>query len=363
MAFFLALLHVCQYDMRGASLIVSESSGVRLHCQTKGNEFFTALKQCVGWLITDGMPLTVALNPYRVIATRRYSHVMDNYLKPLIKQAMDAEVPGDQAVSRKRKTVVSLAANSFTAESKYTAENDKRECILKSEAFIHQVANHIKIFMFAGHDTTATTLSYAYYRIYRTPGVLAKLRAEHDSMLGPDLPQARDRISADPQLLNAMPYTSAVVRETLRLYPPVGTVRDGQEGFYLTHPETGQRYPTQGMMLYGCSFSSHRMMEFWPRADEFVPERWLAREGEGLHVRKNAFRPFELGPRNCIGQELAHLELRAILAVTVREFDMEDLYSECAPTVLGDPCYQCKVPGDLTAHPKDGMPMKVKRCK
>jgi hypothetical protein len=111
--------------------------------------------------------------------------------------------------------------------------------------------------------------------------------------------------------------------------------------------------------LYGCSMAEHRLDAFWPRAAEFVPERWLAREGDPLHVRKNAFRPFELGPRNCIGQELAQLELRVILAMTIREVDVRSVYLADGTMVLGELAYQCMLPGALTGHPKGMMPVTV----
>jgi len=66
-----------------------------------------------------------------------------------------------------------------------------------------------------------------------------------------------------------------------------------------------------------------------------------------------------MGPRNCIGQELASLELRLILALTVREFDMEICYREDAPTFLGNKAYQVQGKEMITAHPKGGMPVKV----
>lgn len=179
-------------------------------------------------------------------------------------------------------------------------------------------------------------------------------------MLGSDPLDAHARISAEPQLLNQLPYTSAVIKEALRLFPPVGTVRGGTTGFFLTHPDTGKRYPTDGFMLFGCSFAEHRLEDYWARPTEFLPERWLAREGEPLYVRKNAFRPFELGPRNCIGQELAQVEMRMILAMTVRELEFESAYPTDAPEVLGEKAYQVFLPGDVTGHVKGGFPVRIR---
>jgi cytochrome P450 len=75
---------------------------------------------------------------------------------------------------------------------------------------------------------------------------------------------------------------------------------------------------------------------------------------------KNAFRPFELGARNCIGQELAQMELRIILALTLREFEFESAYEKGGPQLFGDLGYQILLPGMLTGRPKDDMPMRVR---
>jgi cytochrome P450 len=191
------------------------------------------------------------------------------------------------------------------------------------------------------------------------PGKPRKIREEHDVVLGVDLAKAATKIKSSPQLLNQLPYTSGVIKEVLRLFPPVGTVRQSNSNLFLTQPETGICYPTDGFMIFGCSTAGQRNGAFWERPDDFVPERWLAREGDPLHVRKNAYRPFELGPRNCIGQELAQQELRAILALTVREFDVKSALPEDGKRVLGELAYQVMRPGDLTSHPVDGMPVRI----
>lgn len=141
------------------------------------------------------------------------------------------------------------------------------------------------------------------------------------------------------------------------MYPPVGGVRAGAPDFFLTHPTTGQRYPTDNWMLFANSMASHRWEENCPDPDSFKPERWLSSEAP---LKKNAYRPFELGARGCIGQELAQIELRAILALTIREFDLESVYDPNGPKVFGEVAYQKMEPGDLTAKAIRGMPMRVK---
>jgi len=278
------------------------------------------------------------------------NRVMKNYLLPHIRRGISeyGKIEG-------YKTVTNLAVKAYLKEVKPSSSADNID-----PGFIDMAIAQMKMFIFAGHDTTAGALSFAYHLLWKNPTTLATLRAEHDAVLGSDVAKAAANITASPQLLNKLPYTSAVIKETLRLFPPVGTVRQGRKDFFLIHPDTGIRYPTDGFMIFGCSVAEHRNAAFWPRPDDFVPERWLVGEGDPMHVRKNAFRPFELGPRNCIGQELAQLELRAILALTVRELEVQSAYSENGGRVLNELAYQTMVPGAITGHPSHGMPVRVK---
>jgi cytochrome P450 len=76
-------------------------------------------------------------------------------------------------------------------------------------------------------------------------------------------------------------------------------------------------------------------------------------------MSKNAFRPFELGSHNCIGQELAMTELRVILALTVQDMDIVPMYPADGPRLFGALVYQGTMVEEVTAHPKHGMPVKV----
>lgn len=282
---------------------------------------------------------------------------MKNFLAPLVEQGV-AKVDSDDISNIK--TINSLAAQAYISEVRPQILMAGKANSIDS-VYLNTAIAQLKIFIFAGHDTTASTLSFAYSRLYRDAAVLTKVRAEHDEVLGPDPSQAAARLAENPSLLNALPYTQAIVKETLRLYPPAGSLRTGVAGFVLTHPDTGKVYPTEGFDIFSASVAIHRRADYWERADEFVPERWLIKEGsEGLQARKNAWRPFELGPRNCIGQELALLELRAILAMTLRELDFEPAYPADAIEVNGEKAYQVMDVGHITGHIKDGFPVRVK---
>lgn len=283
---------------------------------------------------------------------------MKDYLAPMIERA--AAVPVEDENSSQTggpKTIMSLAIKAYLDETQSAKRAERVD-----STFVEMAIAQIKIFILAGHDTTSATLSFAYHLLNKHPETLERIRGEHTDVFGKDPAKAGEVIRANPQTLNQLPYTTAVIKETLRLFPPASAVRLGSENFHLTHPDTGVRYPTKDMMLFSCHMAVHRNEQIWPRPHDFVPERWLAREGEPLHVHKNAFRPFELGPRNCIGQELALLELRAILAMTIRDFDIQSMYSEDDPEWHGDKCFPVSNPGEFaTGHPAKSLPVKVTR--
>ncbi|KAK0636604.1 cytochrome P450 [Bombardia bombarda] len=339
--------------------------GARLHCQTTDSVFKDAMEKQITWLVPDGTPSSILklINPFRRPIMWYHNRTMKNYFMPFIDQGI-AEYSQNGPSAAEPKTINSLAIKAYLTEKLAIQDSDSLPTSASDidQSFIDMTISQLKIFMFAGHDTTGTTLSFALYLLNKpeNASTLAALRAEHDAVLGPDPAAAEAQIAANPNILNALPYTLAVVKETLRLNPPAGTVRKGQPGFFLTHPDTKTQYPTDGFVLFGCSHLLQRLDEYYPRPHEFVPERWLAAEGDPLYVRKNTFRSFELGPRNCIGQELALLELKAILALTVREMDVEACYADDAPEVLGEKAYQVMLPWQVTGHPKGGMPVRIK---
>ncbi|KAK8084405.1 cytochrome P450 monooxygenase aflN [Apiospora hydei] len=324
--------------------------GARIEAQKKPVKFMDAMTGQVAMLYFNN-DLQKMLNPLIPIRHWIYSRTFHNEMMPYIQATAQ-----NYEKMEGPKTILALALKSYVTEVDASARGNI------PPAFLNRVVNHIKMFLFAGHDTTATTLAYAYYELSRNPSKLALLRTELDDVLGKDPEQAAARIAADPALLNQLPYTLGVVKETLRLWPVAGTVRDGSAGFTLLQPETGVRYLTDGWVLFGCSKAAHANPNFWPEPDAFRPERFTTRdEGDPLHPVKNAFRPWEMGPRNCIGQELASLELRLVLALTVREFDMEPAFSESSEDFQGEKAFQVQLKEMITAHPNEGMPMTIRR--
>lgn len=213
-----------------------------------------------------------------------------------------------------------------------------------TEEIIDGTKDQLKTFMFAGHDTTSILLQWAIYELSRTPRAMKTLRAELQGLFGPDLsPEAiRKALSLKgDEVTQRMTYTSAVIKETLRLYPPAGSARLCPPGsnFHIQLRD-GSSLCADGMILYNCATLIQRDVEVYGSTkDDFVPERWLGNTDTSMATNDDekagigkageseipaaAWRPFERGPRNCIGQELANIEARVILACVVGGYDFE----------------------------------------
>lgn len=122
----------------------------------------------------------------------------------------------------KKKHVIDLALETYLKENNVSGDTTKLDPKFKDAAL-----RNIKVFIFAGHDTSSSTICYCHYQLSQHPKALARLRKECEDIFGTDVSKTGDMIKADPYLLNRMRYADAVVRETLRIFPPGNTVRAG----------------------------------------------------------------------------------------------------------------------------------------
>jgi len=164
------------------------------------------------------------------------------------------------------------------------------------------------------------------YEIYKNPGVLQQLRSEHDQVLGSNPEQAANILSKQPHKLKELRYTHAIIKETLRVHALSQTHREGSPGFSFLIDDVA--YPTEDTIIQTVPAATQARPDLWHRVMEFLPERFLVAEGHILYPPKNAWRPFELGSTRCIGEELAMMEIKLVLVLTVRDLEL-DFDSEC----------------------------------
>lgn len=163
--------------------------------------------------------------------------------------------------------------------------------------------------LLAGHETTASTLSWAFHLVGRDPEVRERLHEEAVRVLGDRLPAYED--------LNQLAYTSMVVEESIRLYPPVWMLSRIAQG-----PDEigGYRIPS-GADVVICPYTMHRHPEFWDAPEKFDPERF--RPDRPTDRPRYAYIPFGAGPRFCVGNNLGMMEAAFVLAMVMRELRLD----------------------------------------
>ncbi|MCJ1268764.1 hypothetical protein MMC22_008652 [Lobaria immixta] len=171
----------------------------------------------------------------------------------------------------------------------YLSEKASKEVQDMDAQFKKFTMNQIKLFLFSGHDTTSSTVCYIFYVLATNPAILARVCAEHTLVIGSDAFEAASIIASDPSLLNRIPYTVAVIKEVLRMYPAVSGLRAGEPNFSVTD-DANRRFPTDDFLVWDDPQAIHRDPAYWPRPSEFLPERWLVAAGDPLHPIKGVFR-------------------------------------------------------------------------
>ncbi len=313
-----------------------------------------ALKRQIRWLVF-GSKLNPweRWHPFRPLVHWYSTRQINNYLFPEL----------DRQISRFRdhsssptKSIVSLALQT------YLAEDDSRTSV--DSTFRTFTISQIKQFLFSGHDTTSSTMCYIFYLLSTNQAILRRVRDEHTQVFGSSLAEKIQKLREEPYLLNQLPYSLAVLKETMRLFPVASSIRSGEPDFNVQDAE-GRSFPTDGYLVWAVSQSLHRDKSYWPQPEVFLPDRWLVGPKDPLYPIKGAWRPFEYGPRNCIGQELAMMEMKVAMIFVLQMFDIEVAYdqidrkmSRSPNTVDGERAYQLTLSG-----PSDGLPCRLRQAK
>jgi cytochrome P450 len=197
-----------------------------------------------------------------------------------------------------------------------------------------QLRDEVLTMVSAGHETTANALAWTFHLLAGAPEAQDRLHAELDAVLAERPPTLAD--------LPRLTYTEAVVKESMRLLPPVWMIARSVEapttlgGFTVAPPRS---------MVFLCPWVTHRDPRFWPQPMTFRPERFLD-EAEVEARPKYAYFPFAGGPRVCIGNAFAMMEAKLLLAAIARRFQLATLPGHPVvpePTVTLRPRYGLKM--------------------
>ncbi len=199
-----------------------------------------------------------------------------------------------------------------------------------------QIRDEVMTLLFAGHDTTTSTVSFMFYELAHHPEVAQRMRLEQQQKLSGGLPTAEQLMRGE------LPELEMVLEETLRKYPPAWI---GPRRSVRAFEFQGKTVPGDAFVDY-CSWASHHLPDVFPQPFAFRPERFSA--AAKAQLPKGAYVPFGGGSRTCIGMRFGQLEVRTIATM---------LLSHCALELPAS--FQLKVRQMPTISPKEGLPMHV----
>lgn len=202
----------------------------------------------------------------------------------------------------------------------------------RSPAHPSLMLDEVAVMLLAGHETTASTLSWLAYELARNPELQASASAIVAGQATPETP-----LSA----FSGVQIVDALGNEALRLYPPIGFfLRENEEDVSMQ----GISIP-KGSFLVVSPRSLHRHKKYWARPDEFVPERWLTAPEAPA---RTTFMPFGMGARICPGARFAGIELAELIRLMLVHLKFE-LTPGQNPLPLGN----------LTSRPEPDIVLKV----
>jgi cytochrome P450 len=196
-----------------------------------------------------------------------------------------------------------------------------------------ELIDQIGVFFLAGHETTASVMTWAFFILSQRPEVVERMRAEINAVVG----------SGEVELAHVkkLEFVRDVFREALRLYPPITFIpRVAAED-----TQIGRYRAKKGTMIMIAPWTTHRHHALWPDPDRFDPDRFMRDE-----IIPGSYMPFGLGPRICVGAAFATIESGLMLARLVRRYDFEAIAPE-----------EIKPVARLTTRPAREIMMRVRR--
>jgi cytochrome P450 len=184
-------------------------------------------------------------NPIRPLVFKYYKRRMDKYIGNVLDERFkvrDANLPK----KARKKSGIDLALEAWLKDSSQGQDVGLRMATMDPK-FRQSAIDNMLALLFAGHDTTASTICYCYHMLSKHPDAQVQLRQELDEVFGVGV-NATEKLRDNPYLINKCDYMGAVIKETLRLWPPGTTIRQGRKDFFLKDPDTKEMLPTEGLV-------------------------------------------------------------------------------------------------------------------
>ncbi|XP_068556020.1 cytochrome P450 3A30-like isoform X1 [Anas acuta] len=312
---------VTMKDIFGAysmDVVVSTSFSVDIDSMNNPNDpFVTNIKKFLKFSFLNPVFLLLVLFPFVVPVLEKMkvtllpSKVMDFFNANFMKMKKER----DNGYQVDRVDFLQLMVDSQN-NSKSAEENDLYKTLSDDEILAQAL-----VFVFAGYETTSSTLSYISYNLATHPDVQQQLQDEIDA----NLP---NKAAPTYNTIMQMEYLDMVVNETLRLFPPGGRI---ERVCKKTVEINGVTIP-KDMVVMIPAYVMHRDPAYWPEPEEFRPERFSKENKESIDPY--IFLPFGAGPRNCIGMRFALLVMKMAVVVLLQHFSFRPCKDTPIPLVL-----------------------------
>ncbi|XP_028142626.1 cytochrome P450 4c3-like isoform X1 [Diabrotica virgifera virgifera] len=287
-------------------IICETAMGVKINAQTDENSAYAQSVHKISYLINQKLySVAVAISYHLYPLTINYykEKIALKTLHKYTDQVIDKRCKDSRSVIKdkidengiKKKIAFLDLLLSANSNGQYLSRKDIRE--------------EVDTFMFAGMDTLSSAISFTLYALANNYQVQEKAFNEQKNMFS-DLKNARPTMAN----LNEMKYLELVIKETLRLYPPVPMFgRMVDEEFKWNNIV----FP-KGKLIAMFPFVCHRNPEYFPEPLKFIPERFETVSGKHPYM----YIPFSAGPRNCIGKKFAMLELKSVVSNILRHYEL-----------------------------------------
>nr|ACI25368.2 CYP4CC1 [Liposcelis bostrychophila] len=240
-----------------------------------------------------------------------WAKVHDDALSLIHSQTRDVIKKRKQELERNPDLRLTMENDNFSIKGKLAFLDILLHAAQEYRLTDEDIREEVDTFMFEGHDTITSAISFAMYYISRDQEVQKKILQETESIFrGEDRePTVKD--------FGAMKYLETVIKETLRLHPSVPFIaRKISQDFQIDM----KAYAPRGAEVLVVIAALHRNPYQWEKWDQFYPEHFLPEATQKRHPY--SFVPFSAGPRNCIGQKFAMIEMKSVLSKVVKEFEL-----------------------------------------
>uniref|UniRef100_A0A673GY97 unspecific monooxygenase n=1 Tax=Sinocyclocheilus rhinocerous TaxID=307959 RepID=A0A673GY97_9TELE len=298
--------------------------------------FVTNIKKMLKFDFLNPLFLFTALFPFITPVLDKMDYALfptsvTDFFYAALKKIKSERVAKDH---KKRVDFLQLMVDSQTdGKTEHGSSNEHTEKGLSD----HEILSQSMIFIFAGYETTSSTLSFFFYNLATNPEAMKKLQEEIDQTFA-------DKAPVDYEAVMNMEYLDAALNESLRLFPVAGRL---ERVCKKTVDINGLLIPKDVVVMIP-TYALHRDPDYWSDPESFKPERFTK---DKESIDPYMYMPFGLGPRNCIGMRFAQVTMKLAIVEILQRFDVSLCDQTQVPLELG-------INGFLS--PKEPIKLKLK---